>query len=68
MVASVPLDTNRTISIEGIASTIVSASSTSPGVGIPYDVPRAACSAIARTTAGCAWPAMSGPHEQTRSM
>ena len=65
--ASVPLETKRTIWIDGIAVVIASASSTSPGVGIPKLVPRAACSAIAATTAGCACPAMSGPHEQTRS-
>ena len=41
IVASVPDETNRTISIEGIAWLMRSASSTSPGVGRPNDVPRA---------------------------
>ena len=66
--ASVPDEVKRSISTLGTAATIVSASSTSSGVGAPYDVPRAACVTIALTTAGWAWPRMSGPHEQTRSM
>ena len=65
MVASVPDDTNRTISTDGTASTTSRASSVSISVGAPYDVPRAACSVIARTTAGCACPRISGPHEST---
>ena len=50
---------------DGTASTTSRASSVSISVGAPYDVPRAACSVIARTTAGCACPRISGPHEST---
>jgi hypothetical protein len=67
MVASVPLLTSRTWSTGAIRATISSASSTSPAVGVPKLVPRAAAYEIACTTAGCAWPRISGPHEQTRS-
>ncbi len=42
-----------------------SARSTSPAVGAPKLVPRAAAAATASTTAGWAWPRISGPHEQT---
>jgi len=54
IVASVPDETKRTISTLGNASTISSASSVSSGDGMPYDVPRWSCRAIAATTAGCA--------------
>ncbi len=55
MVASVPELTSRTCSSGGpMRSTISSASSTSPGVGVPNDVPRAAASVSAPTTSGWA--------------
>ena len=63
MAASVPDDTNRTFSIEGIERTTRSASSTSAGQGAPYDVPDRAASRTACTTSGKAWPRISGPHE-----
>ena len=47
IVASVPDETSRTMSMPGTASTIRSASSTSRDVGAPNDVPRAAA-AVAR--------------------
>ena len=49
----------------GIRAHTSSASSTSPAVGAPYDVPSAAASVTAAMTAGCAWPWISGPHEHT---
>src|SRR6202007_1518132 len=55
IVASVPEDTNRTISTDGRAETMSSASSTSPSVGAPNEVPSAAAEATALTTAGTAW-------------
>jgi len=58
--------TSRTFST-GVRATISSASSTSPCVGAPYDVPREAAARTASTTAGCAWPRIIGPHEQIRS-
>src|SRR5690606_19082173 len=66
IVASVPELTSRTFSA-GVRATISSASSTSPGVGAPYDVPRPAASRTASTTAGCACPRIIGPQEHTRS-
>ena len=65
--ASVPLDTSRTISTEGIAATIRSASSTSSSVGAPNVVPRAAAARAASTISGRAWPNRSAPHDCTRS-
>ena len=35
------------------------------GVGAPKLVPSAAASLTASSTAGCAWPRIIGPHEQT---
>ena len=67
IVASVPDDTKRTISSDGTAPTASAASSTSSAVGIPKDVPRCAARPTASTTAGCAWPAISGPHDSTQS-
>jgi hypothetical protein len=61
MRASVPEETKRTCSRPAIRSVIVSASSTSPGVGAPNVVPRAATSARAATTAGWAWPSSDAP-------
>ncbi len=66
MVASVPELTSRTCST-GVRATISSASSTSPGVGVPKLVPLAAAACTAATTSGWAWPRISGPQEQTRS-
>ncbi len=63
--ASVPDEVIRTIRASGIRRPTSSASSTSPGVGAPKLVPPAAALAIAASTAGCAWPATSAPHEQT---
>ena len=61
MVASVPEQTRRTISTEGRAATISSASSTSASVGAPKAVPRPSASATAATIAGWRWPRMCGP-------
>jgi hypothetical protein len=55
IVASVPELTRRTWSI-GVRATISAASSTSPGVGVPKLVPRAAADWTASTTAGWACP------------
>ena len=66
MVASVPEETNRTLST-GVLATISSASSTSGTVGVPYDVPRLTAAATAASTSGWAWPSSIGPHEQIRS-
>ncbi len=65
MVASVPELTKRTISIEGTASTTILANSTSQRVGAPKLTPCAAASWIAFTTAGWAWPTITGPHDPT---
>ena len=51
MVASVPELTSRTFSA-GVRPAISSASSTSPGVAAPKDVPRRAACSSADTTAG----------------
>jgi len=65
IVASVPLFTMRTFSIEGSQFTIVRAISTSNGLGMPKLTPFAAAVAIAsRTTAG-ACPRIAGPHVPT---
>ena len=61
MVASVPLLTMRTFSHDGTRSAMASASSTSRGVGAPNDVPSAAAAAMASTTFGWAWPAITAP-------
>ncbi len=66
MVASVPELTRRTSST-GVRRTISSARSTSPSVGVPKLVPRAAAACTAAMISGCAWPWISGPQEQTRS-
>ena len=67
MAASVPLETSRTISIEGIAAVMRSASSTSASVGAPNVVPRSAAARAASTISGRAWPNRSAPHDWTRS-
>ena len=61
MAASVPEETRRTCSQPGTRSQIASASSTSPGVGAPKVVPRAAAAATAVVTTGCAWPSSTAP-------
>ena len=43
-------------------------SSFSRRVGVPKEVPLANVAVTRSTTAGCAWPKMSGPHEQQKSM
>ena len=65
MVASVPDDTARTISIDGSARVRRSANSTSRSVGAPKEVPSRAVRSMASSTSGWAWPTMSGPHEPT---
>ena len=65
MVASVPLETSRTFSHDGIRSRMASASSTSRSVGAPYDVPSAAARCTASTTLGWAWPRIDAPHDWT---
>jgi hypothetical protein len=67
MDASVPDEVIRTISADGTRSTIAPASSTSASVGAPKLVPAAAAAVTADTTCGCAWPAISGPHDITQS-
>ncbi len=54
MDASVPELTRRTISIEGIASTISDASSTSASVGAPNVVPRSVAACTAASVSGSA--------------
>ncbi len=63
--ASVPEEVIRSMSTAGMRAHTISASSTSPAVAAPKVVPSAAASAIASSTTGCAWPWISGPHEQT---
>ena len=63
--ASVPDEVIRSMSTDGMRAVTASASSTSPAVGAPKDVPWAAASATASRIAGCAWPWISGPQEQT---
>jgi hypothetical protein len=67
MVASVPELTMRSLPTAGTRRATSSASSTSASVGAPNDVPRAAAACTASTTRGWAWPAISGPHDSTRS-
>jgi hypothetical protein len=67
MVASVPEETIRTISALGTRSTTSAAICTSASVGAPKLVPAAAAAVSAPTTAGWAWPAISGPHDMTQS-
>ena len=61
MAASVPEDTSRTCSQPRTRSQIASASSTSPGVGAPNVVPRAAAAATASVTTGWACPSSTAP-------
>ena len=65
MVASVPVETKRTCSAQGTASTTVSARRMD-GSESQWNVePRATCSWTARTTAGCACPSSRGPDPRT---
>jgi hypothetical protein len=63
--ASVPEEVMRSMSTAGMRWATSSASSTSAAVGAPNEVPRDAASVTASSTVGCAWPRISGPHEQT---
>ncbi len=65
--ASVPEETRRTFSIDGTASTISAASSTSASVGAPKVVPSSAAARTTSTVSGSACPNSSGPHESTQS-
>jgi hypothetical protein len=65
MLASVPLLTIRTFSIDGIQLQINSAKSTSRGFGIPKLKPRDAASQTASTTTFGAWPRIAGPQLPT---
>ncbi len=61
MAASVPEDTRRTCSQPGTRAQIASANRTSPGVGAPKVVPRAAAFVMAPVTTGWAWPSSTAP-------
>jgi hypothetical protein len=65
IVASVPLDTNRSISTCGIRSTISSPSWTSSSVGIPKLVPRRIVATSASSTGVGACPRTIAPHDST---
>ena len=67
IVASVPEETSRIFSIDGIMKRTSSPNSTSRAVGAPNVVPDAAVWMIATSTSGSAWPRISGPHEPTKS-
>jgi hypothetical protein len=68
IVASVPEETSRSFSIDGIMNCTISPNSISRCVGAPKLVPDAAVWTIAATTSGSAWPRISGPHEPTKSV
>ena len=63
--ASVPDDTIRTFSTDGINSTIFSASSVSFFVGAPKLVPFSTALITASLTSLSQWPKIIGPHEHT---
>ena len=63
IVASVPEDTSRTISIEGTSRQISSASSISASVGAPKERAFDAAACTASTTSGWVWPSTIGPQE-----
>jgi len=67
MAASVPELTRRTFSTLGTIRTICSASSTSPSVGAPKEVPLRAASPTASRISGSACPNSSGPQDPTKS-
>ena len=56
-----PEETSRTCSIDGTASAISAASSTSRSVGAPKLVPARAASRTASTVSGSAWPKIERP-------
>ena len=68
MVASVPEETMRTMSIDGTASTTAFAMRTSSSVGAPKLVPRPSCARTASSTTSGAWPRIIGPQDITKSM
>jgi hypothetical protein len=61
----VPEEVIRSISTLSMRDATSAASAVSPVLGAPKLVPFADASAIASSTAGWAWPWISGPHEQT---
>ncbi len=63
IVASVPLDTIRTCSIDGTSLQISSAISISASVGAPNEKPSASTFCTADSTSGWTWPTIIGPHE-----
>jgi hypothetical protein len=65
IVASVPVETNRTCSAQGTAATTASASRTDGSDSQKKVEPRATCAWTAFTMAGCAWPRSSGPDPRT---
>ena len=65
IVASVPLLTIRTFSIEGTHAQIVRAISISYGLGMPKLTPRLAASVMASRTTRGACPRIAGPHVPT---
>src|SRR5437773_7128574 len=67
IVASVPLLTIRTFSIDGTQSQINSAISTSSGFGIPKLNPRVAAPRTASITTFGAWPRIAGRSEEHTS-
>ena len=67
IVASVPEQTRRIFSIDGIMLRMSSPNSTSRAVGAPKVVPPDAACTIAATTSGSACPRISGPQEPTKS-
>ena len=67
MTASVPDETMRSFSIDGISARTSSASSVSRAVGAPKVRPCLQASRTAATTAGWAWPRIAGPQEPTKS-
>jgi len=63
--ASVPDDTNRTISTLGTRSMTILASTFSSAQGAPKEVPFSSCARSAAFTSSFAWPTMAGPQEPT---
>ena len=65
MVASVPEETMRTISMEGMSSQTLSAICVSIAVGAPNESPLRTTASTASITSWWAWPRIMGPHEPT---
>ena len=65
IVASVPLLTIRTRSMDGMRWQIICAISTSRGLGVPKLSPLEAAPQTAAMTTSGAWPRMAGPHVPT---